>query len=75
MAIFYSYNDHAINGYPLVNVYITIENGHRNSEFSHETLPTKFIVAMVDVVDKFNINCHSFFLMGKSSINGKGNHL
>jgi hypothetical protein len=22
--------------YPLVNVYIAIENGHRNSEFSHE---------------------------------------
>ena len=23
--------------YPLINVYITIENHHRNSEFSHET--------------------------------------
>ena len=24
-----------VNGYPLVICYIAIENGHRNSEFSH----------------------------------------
>ena len=30
-----AYEKHGCDVYPLVNVYIAIENGHRNSEFSH----------------------------------------
>jgi len=35
--VIYSYDDKVmeIYSYPLVNVYIAIENGHRNSGFSH----------------------------------------